>query len=78
MDDKERAKKDIDKLTVIISEFKGLGLGKKYPEPLDWAERYLSDSKHFFEKKDYFTSFGAANYAYGIIDGLLIAEGKKN
>jgi len=77
MDEHERAKKDIEKLKSVISEFKEAGLGKKFPEPLDWAERYLSDAQHFFDKKDYFTAFGAANYAYGIIDGLLIAEGKK-
>lgn len=77
MDERERAKKDIDKLDAIIKEFCNLGLDKKYPEPLEWAENYLKDARHFFDKKDFFTSFGAANYAYGIIDALLILEGRK-
>ncbi len=77
MDERERAEKDIRKLEGIINEFKKLGLDRKFPSVLEWAENYFSDAKHFFEKKDYFTSFGAANYAYGIIDGILIAEGRK-
>lgn len=77
MDEKERAEKDLRKLEEIISEFKKLGLDTRFPSVLEWAENYLSDAKHFFIKKDYFTSFGAANYAYGIIDGILIAEGRK-
>lgn len=77
MDEQERAKKDIDKLKVIVKEFKHYGFDKKYPEVLDWADRYLTDSIYYFDKKDYFTSFGAANYAYGIIDGILILEKKK-
>ena len=78
MDEKERAKKDIDKLDHAISEFKKLKLDAKYPQILEYAENYFSDSKHFFDSKDYFTSFGAANYAYGFIDAILILEGKKD
>jgi hypothetical protein len=77
MDDEERAAKDIAKLKEIISEFKKLGFDARYPSVLEWAENYMTDAQHYFEKKDYFTAFGAANYAYGIIDGILIAEGKK-
>ena len=77
MEEQERAKKDLDKLIVIIKEFKGQKFGDKYAEVLDWAERYLTDATYYFNKKDYFTSFGAANYAYGIIDGILIFEKKK-
>lgn len=77
MDRKSRAETDIRKLEEIIAEFGRVGLGKKYPAPLEWALNYLADSKHFFSQGDYFTAFGAANYAYGIIDGLLIVEGKK-
>ena len=43
----------------------------------EWAKNYLHDAKHYYEKGDYFSSFGCANYAYGIIDGILIHEGKK-
>ena len=77
MEEKERAIKDIKKLEQIIQIFKKLGLDKKYPQILAYAENYFHDSKHFLAKQDYFTSFGAANYAYGFIDAILIIEGKK-
>ncbi|HSB46720.1 MAG TPA: DUF357 domain-containing protein [Candidatus Bilamarchaeum sp.] len=78
MDDKERAGKDIDKLDRILSIFRSLGLDKKYPAVLEYAENYRSDAKHFFAQGDFFTSFGAANYAYGFIDAVLLIEGKKD
>jgi hypothetical protein len=76
MDEKERAEKDIKKLEAIIKEFKSYKFNR-YNEVLEWAVNYFNDSKHFFDKGDYFSAFGAANYAYGIIDGLLILEKKK-
>jgi hypothetical protein len=78
MDEKTRAKKDIVKLTKMLKEFKELGLDKDYAGVLRWAEDYLFDAKYFFNNKEYFTAFGAANYAYGMIDAVLIIEGKKD
>ena len=78
MDERERARKDLDKLERMINIFNSLGLGHKYPKVLEYAESYGKDARHFFEKGDYFTSFGAANYAYGFIDAVLVIEGKKD
>lgn len=78
MDHKERAKKDLDKLARIISVFESYGFHAKYPEVAEYARNYAADARHYFEKGDYFTSFGAANYAYGFIDAVLIIEGKKD
>ena len=78
MDERERAEKDLKKLERIIGVFKSLGLGSKYPKVLEYAENYGRDAGHFFEQGDYFTSFGAANYAYGFIDAVLVIEGKKD
>lgn len=78
MDEKERAKKDIEKLEKMIGQFKELGLAEKYPKVLEFAENYLHDAKHFYEKKQFFTAFGAANYAYGFIDAVLVIEGKRD
>ena len=78
MDEKERAQKDLDKLERIIAIFKSLELDKKYPKVLELAENYQHDARHFFENGEYFTSFGAANYAYGHIDAILLIEGKKD
>jgi hypothetical protein len=78
MDAKERAKKDIDKLDRMLQVFRGMDLGRKYPQVLEYAENYASDARHFYEKGDYFTAFGAANYAYGFLDAVLVIEGKKD
>lgn len=78
MDYKERATKDIEKLDKITAIFQSLGLGTKYPKVLEYVQNYGNDAKHFFEQEDYFTAFGAANYAYGFIDAILIIEGKKD
>ncbi|MEM3422724.1 MAG: DUF357 domain-containing protein [Candidatus Bilamarchaeaceae archaeon] len=77
MDFKERALKDVEKLKEILLLFENLGLNKKYADAYTWAKNYLHDAMHFYQKGDYFSSFGAANYAYGIIDGILITEKKK-
>lgn len=78
MEPKERAKKDLDKLDRIIQLSKEMGLDAKYPQVLEYAQNYGADARHFYERGDYFSSFGAANYAYGFIDALLVIEGKKS
>jgi len=78
MDEKERALKDLEKLDRILAIAKELGLDGKYAAVMEHAENYRKDAKHFYEKGDYFTSFGAANYAYGHIDALLLIEGKRD
>ena len=76
MKEDERARKDIEKLAKILGEFKKHQLHNKYPQIVEWVENYLQDAKHFYKNKDYYSAFGAANYAFGIIDGILIIEGK--
>jgi len=76
--DRERSSRDIEKLKKILAEFKKLSLHEKYPQILEWVKNYLYDAEHFYKNKDYYSAFGAANYAFGIIDGILIIEGKKN
>ncbi len=78
MDEKTRAQKDLDKLGKIIAVFKSYKFDAKYPEVFEYVENYASDARHYFGKGDYFTSFGAANYAYGFIDAVLVIEGKKD
>ena len=77
MDYSQRALKDIQKLEHALQEFVSYKLKNRYEEVFEWASNYFKDSKHFYDKGDYFTSFGAANYAYGMIDAILIIEGKK-
>ncbi|MFH0884807.1 MAG: DUF357 domain-containing protein [Candidatus Micrarchaeota archaeon] len=78
MDEKTRAQKDLDKLDRIIAVFKSYGFDRKYPAVFEYAKNYASDALHYFEKGDFFTSFGSANYAYGFIDAILVIEGKKD
>ncbi len=78
MEEPERAFKDIQKLKAIIAKCKGFNLHKKYAAILEWVENYLFDAEHFYKNKDYYSAFGAANYAYGMVDALLILEGKKD
>ncbi len=37
-------------------------------EIIDMVSNYLSDAKHFEEKKDYVNAFAALNYAHGWLD----------
>ena len=78
MNPKDRAKKDLDKLDNAMRAFDEAGLAKKYPVIIEYVENYCTDAKHFYEKGEYFTAFGAANYAYGFIDAILLIEGKKD
>ncbi len=63
---KVRAKRSIkalsEKLEVLKDE------SKRFEEMYNRAVQYYEDAKHYFEKGDYFTSFGASDYAYGILD----------
>jgi len=74
---KERAQKSLEKLETRIADAKKLGFAGKYPKIFALAVQYTHDSRHYFEQNDSFTSFGCSDYAYGLIDALLILEGKK-
>lgn len=78
MEPKERAEKDIDKLGRMLRKFEDMQLGEKYPAVLEYAKNYANDAKHFYEEGDFFSAFGAANYAYGFIDAVLVIEGRKD
>jgi hypothetical protein len=67
-DQRERAQKSIDKLNVRLNELSSLSSQNTYLYNL--AVQYYKDSIHYFEKEDYFTSFGCSDYAYGILDSL--------
>lgn len=68
MTHKERAQKSIEKLKLRLKELPAVS--EKYSYLYDLAIQYYNDSIHYFEKEDYFTSFGCSDYAYGILDSL--------
>jgi hypothetical protein len=73
----KRARKSLEKLEARIKDAEALGFSQKYPEIFGLASQYASDSRHYLEKGDSFSSFGCSDYAYGLIDALLILEGRK-
>ncbi len=75
--EKERSEKSLLKLEQRIKDAEKLGFKLKYSKIFSLASQYAKDSRHYFEKEDFFTSFGCSDYAYGLIDALLILEGKK-
>ncbi len=72
---RRRAERSLKLLRERLEELKGLR--DKYREMYERAEQYYRDSKHYFEKEDYFTSFGASDYAYGILDAIEWVENNR-
>lgn len=74
MDEKKRSDKDLEKLKEIMNRFREYKLDKKYSSLFEHCLNYKKDAEHYHSKKDYFSSFGCSNYAYGILEGLLFLE----
>ena len=74
MNDEERAQKDLEKLDELVKKFIFFELNKKYPRVYEHSLNYKKDAEHYYKKEDYFSSFGCANYAYGILEGILLKE----
>ncbi|RMF06950.1 DUF357 domain-containing protein [Candidatus Woesearchaeota archaeon] len=53
---------------VRIASPQGTHLHKTAEDFLDMAKRYYEDAKHFMDKNDLLTAFGALNYAHGWLD----------
>ena len=73
----ERAQKSLEKLEARLKDIQSLGFNQKYREIFRLASQYAADSRHYLEKGDHFSSFGCSDYAYGLLDAILIIEGKK-
>ncbi len=74
MDEKERSRKDLEKLSKIMAYFRSQPFSGSYGRQLEYAENYRKDAAHYLEMGDFFSSFGCANYAYGILEGILLKE----
>ena len=70
--EKERAERSLAKLKAHLERSEWIK--EKHPSVFGLAEQYAKDAGHFFKKGDYFSSFGASDYAYGLLDGVWIAE----
>lgn len=71
--DKERAEKSLRKLKAHLKRSTWI-ITNGYAKVFALAEQYAEDAKHFFKKGDYFSSFGASDYAYGLLDAAWIVE----
>ena len=66
----ERILKDIGIFNANVREIEREKIGKKQKAIVELAEMYAKDSKSFFDKKDYYTSFSAIAYAHGLLDSI--------
>jgi hypothetical protein len=71
MDEKTRIKKDIVMFEENIKETNKIKLSDSQQKTIELASQYFEDSKYYFEKKDFFTSFGCINYAHGLLDAII-------
>jgi len=68
---KEKLEKYFKLTSTALSESKkNIIQGKEdyAKEIIEMTENYLSDAKHFEEKKDFVNAFAALNYAHGWLD----------
>jgi hypothetical protein len=73
----ERILKDIDIFKRNIKEIDREKIDPRQKKIVELAEMYASDSKSFFDKKDYYTSFSSIAYAHGLLDSILKLNGKE-
>lgn len=64
---KQVAKKEIDRLAPVFEKIE-VSNRDRAVELFDFAKRYYSDSKYFFQKKKYVESFEAAIISWAYID----------
>jgi hypothetical protein len=71
MKEETRIKKDIVMFEENIKQINNKKIKASQNKTVELAKQYFEDSKYYFEKKDYFTSFGCINYAHGLIDAII-------
>jgi len=71
MDEKTRIQKDIVMFEENIEKIKEKNLANPQKKIIELANQYFEDSRYYFEKKDFFTSFGCINYAHGLLDSII-------
>lgn len=70
--ERSRAEKSISLLKENLEKCKKLATNFSAQYAL--AEQYYRDAVHYFSKGDYFTSFGCSDYAYGLLDAILLVK----
>jgi len=70
--EKQRARRSLHLLSKLLEKCKDLK--HNFAIQYDLASQYYSDAKYYYEKGDYFTSFGCSDYAYGLLDAILLVK----
>lgn len=70
--EKERAEKSLRKLKAHLE--RSAWISDRHPKVFALAEQYAKDAEHFLGKGDCFSSFGASDYAYGLLDAAWMVE----
>ena len=71
MDEKTRIRKDIVMFEENIEKTKEKKITISQKKIIELSNQYFEDSKYYFEKKDFSTSFGCINYAHGLLDSII-------
>ncbi len=66
----ERILKDIEIFGNNMKEIDGSKIDPKQRKIVELAEMYAKDSRAFFDKKDFYTSFSSIAYAHGLLDSI--------
>ena len=62
---KEYVKKNLEKTNLAVNSVEVLPGGEKL---FDMIQRYMSDASYFLEQGNLVSSFGAIEYAHGLLD----------
>jgi hypothetical protein len=73
LDHGQRALKSMEKTEALASSFVPKAKEKAV---YGKAMHYMADARYFHGKGDYFSSFGASDYAYGLLEAVLAMRGK--
>jgi len=76
MNERERTEKDLVKLKKFMKLASEMNFDKdtKYKKIYEHCLNYFIDAKYYFEKNNYFSSLGCSNYAYGMLESILLLE----
>ncbi|MEM0437754.1 MAG: DUF357 domain-containing protein [Candidatus Micrarchaeia archaeon] len=70
--ERQRAETSLKKLRQHLK--KCSKLERHFKAQYELARQYCEDAAHYFRKGDYFTSFGCSDYAYGLLDAILMVK----
>ncbi len=71
---RDRCIRSIEKAEELLKRVRALNLSEKEKSIVEKAEQYINDARYFLSRGDFFSSFGASDYAYGLLEALLFLK----